>query len=160
MPGPTSYVLGDSHMRVFRKEIHPVNAAHLMPHAWFDPCSVVGATARGLANPFSRTNALTIFRRRIELAEPWQPVVFQLGEVDCGFLIWHRAKELGESIDEQFERSIESYLAFMEEVRAQGFEQLFVLSAPPPTIEHAQGLGRPRLIRDSRSTCRSATAPT
>jgi len=125
--------LGDSHLSVFHKPRHPVNAAHLMPHVWFDSCTIVGATARGLTNPFSRTNALTIFRRRIELAQTWQQVVFQLGEVDCGFLIWQRAKKLGESVEEQFRQSVDNYVAFVEEIRSRGFAQLFVLSAPPPT---------------------------
>jgi hypothetical protein len=127
--------LGDSHLFVFRDDLPQRNVAKLLPH-WFDPCIVVGATARGLRNPFSRTNALNIFRRRIELAASWQPLVFQLGEVDCGFLIWFRSEQEGDSIDAELERSVEGYLAFLTAVRASGFEQLFVLSAPLPTVEH------------------------
>jgi hypothetical protein len=126
--------LGDSHLFVFRKELPFHNVAQLVPHAWFEPCIVAGATARGLVNPFSYTNALSIFRRRIELAEPWQPVVFQLGEVDCGFLIWFRARRHGESIEDQINDSVGSYLSFIEEVRTRGFQELYVLSAPPPTM--------------------------
>jgi hypothetical protein len=127
--------LGDSHLFVFRDDLPQENVAKRLPH-WFDPCIVVGATARGLLNPFSRTNALNIFRRRIELAEPWQPVVFQLGEVDCGFLIWYRSEQDGDSVDAELNRSVEGYLAFLAEVRACGFEQLIVLSAPLPAVEH------------------------
>jgi hypothetical protein len=52
--------------------------------------------------------------------------------------MWYRAEKLGEPIDEQFERIVENYLAFIREIRAQGFERLFVLSAPAPTIKHAE----------------------
>lgn len=145
--------LGDSHLFVFRDDLpHDQNVTHLVPHAWFDTCIVTGATARGLVNPFSYTNALNVYRRRIELAEPWQPVVFQVGEVDCGFLIWFRARKQGEPVDEQLRHSIESYVGFIGEVRARGFEQLYVLSAPLPTMRDGhewQGSARARTaIRD------------
>lgn len=150
--------LGDSHLSVFSEERHPVNAAHLMPRAWFDPCTVVGATARGLANPFSRTNALTIFRHRIELAQTWQQVVFQLGEVDCGFLIWQRAAKLGESVEEQFRQSVDNYVSFVDEIRARGFEQLFVLSAPPPTTgDNHEWTGSTHPRRDLKTSQRDRT---
>jgi hypothetical protein len=144
--------LGDSHLFVLRDDLPHENVTRLVPHAWFDPCIVTGATARGLLNPFSYTNALNIYRRRIELAEPWQPVVFQLGEVDCGFLIWFRAREHGEPIDDQLRHSVESYVMFISEVRARGFEELYVLSAPLPTMrdDHEwKGTARARTaIRD------------
>ena len=130
--------LGDSHLSVFYAGLHPDIALHQLGHVWFDPCMVMGATARGLANPFSQTNALNIFRRRLELAKAWQPVVLQLGEVDCGFLIWHQAQQLDEPVESLFEQTLENYAAFLREVRAGGFEQLFVLSVPLPTIAKAE----------------------
>ncbi len=122
--------LGDSHVGVICSGLQPDNAAPLMAHAWVDPCSVVGATARGMANPHSRTNALSIFQHRIKLAEVWQQLVFQLGEVDCGYTIWLTAEKRGTSIEELMLTSIDNYVAFLGELHSQGFEELFVLSAP------------------------------
>lgn len=121
-------IMGDSHVGVVRTALQPYDAPPLIPHAWFDPCIVAGATARGLANPFSKTNAMTIFRRRIELAQPWQHLVFQLGDADCGFMIWYRAHE--GDIVEELQKSIENYVAFLEEVRDMGYEKLIVMSSP------------------------------
>jgi hypothetical protein len=121
-------IMGDSHVGVVRAALQPEDTAPLIPHAWFDPVIVAGATARGLANPFSKTNAMTIFRRRIELAEPWQHIVFQIGDADCGFMIWFRATQ--GDIMEELEKSIENYVAFLDEIHAQGHENLIVMSSP------------------------------
>ncbi len=122
--------LGDSHVREINAGLKPEAAAPPMPHAWVDTCSVIGATARGLGNPRAKTNALHIFQRRIELASTWQQLVFQLGEVDCGYTIWHRAKKRGDPVDELVLGSIENYVAFLDGLRSRGFDELFVLSAP------------------------------
>ncbi len=50
---------GDSHVGVFWH----IEQRRLVPHAWFDACPITGATAHGLGNPSSRTNALSIFRQ-------------------------------------------------------------------------------------------------
>lgn len=122
--------LGDSHIGVFRE----ISQKKLIPQLNFDVISVSGATAQGIVNPNSQTNALEIFERRLKLAKPWQPIFIQLGEVDCGFVIWHRAKKYGVSIEEQLEFSIKNYCAFLAKVKAMGFGHIYVLSAPLPTI--------------------------
>lgn len=129
--------LGDSHLSVFYAGLHPEVALHEAERAWFDPYMVTGATARGLTNPFSQTNALNIFRRRLEFAAPWQPVVFQLGEVDCGFLIWYRAKEHGKSVESELEETLDHYTQFLGELRVRGFERVIALTAPLPTVRDA-----------------------
>ncbi len=122
--------IGDSHVREIAAGLAPEHAAPPMAHAWVDTCSVIGATARGLTNPRSQTNALYMFQRRIELARTWQQLVFQLGEVDCGYMIWQRAEKRGDSVEDLMQTSIENYVVFLDGVRARGFEALFVLSAP------------------------------
>jgi hypothetical protein len=129
--------LGDSHIQIFQH----VATAGLLPHAWFSVCCVVGATAQGMVNPFSVTDALSTFRSRLEMAEAWQPVVFQLGEVDCGFLVWYRAQRDGISVESQVETSLANYRAFLDEVTARGFGDVYVLSVPLPTIRDGQDWG-------------------
>jgi hypothetical protein len=118
--------LGDSHVKVMRQVP--------LPEFWFRPMSVRGATASGVTNPNSATRAMAIFAHRLRRAKRWQRVLIQLGEVDCGFVIWHRARRLGVSVEEQLATTLESYAVFLEGVASMGFREVVVLSVPAPTI--------------------------
>jgi hypothetical protein len=111
-----------------------------VPGYWFRAKVRVGATASGVLNPNSKTQALAAFTAWLHNARPWQQVLLQLGEVDCGFLIWHRAQRHGLSIDEQLAHTLDSYVTFIERVAAMGFRRVIVLSAPLPTISDYQDL--------------------
>ncbi len=118
--------IGDSHTQVLR---------HVsMPGVWFRVKSIEGATASGLPNPKSKTGALHSFNRALERAKPWHQVLVQLGEVNCGFVIWYRAQRHGLSVEEQFTQTISSYKTFISEVVGMGFRRTIVLSVPLPTI--------------------------
>jgi hypothetical protein len=118
--------LGDSHVGVMR---------HVkVPGVWFQVEALGGATASGILNPNSTTGSLRTFSKRLSRAKPWQEVVLQLGEVDCGFLIWHRAQRKGLSVDEQLANTLDSYGSFIEQVAGMGFARVTVLSVPLPTI--------------------------
>jgi hypothetical protein len=121
--------IGDCHLRVIGRAMQRPDAPPLMPHVWLDPCIVGGATARGLRNPSSASGAVPVFRRRVELAQPWQPLVFMLGEADTGFQLWYTRHTLGESIEAMYE-TIDTYIGFLREVHEQGFDKIFVLSVP------------------------------
>jgi hypothetical protein len=103
------------------------------------PFFVDGPTASGVSNPNSVTRSMALFTRRLERAKLWQHVLVQLGEVDCGFVIWHRAERHGISVDEQLERTQGSYVAFLANVLEMGFPHVVVLSAPAPTITDERG---------------------
>jgi hypothetical protein len=135
-------VLGDSHTRVFQRYVAP------RVDAMLDVFVVEGATAQGLANPNSATDAIGIFRERVASASPSQTVFIQLGEVDCGFVIWYRAEKYGMSIDEQLELSLGNYLSFVDELTAAGFE-VWVFSTPLPTIADDQDWGEVANLRRS-----------
>ena len=118
--------LGDSHVRVL--------GSVRVPGAWFHAEPLSGATASGVLNPNSTTRSLEVFSARLDRAKRWQSILFQLGEVDCGFVIWHRAERHGISVDEQLDLTVASYAAFLARVAEMGFRRLVVLSAPLPTI--------------------------
>jgi hypothetical protein len=118
--------LGDSHARVFHK-VH-------VPGVWFHPCAVGGATASGVMNPNSASESLRIFTERLEAAPRSQTVLLLLGEVDCGFLMWHRAKRRGLDMDQQLSETLDAYAEFIGWVVSRGFRRVLVLSAPLPTI--------------------------
>jgi hypothetical protein len=118
--------LGDSHVLIMR-HVH-------VPGVWFRVKSLRGATASGVLNPNSKTQSLAMFSKWLRRAKPWQQVVLQLGEVDCGFVIWHRAERHGLSVDEQMTHTLDSYVKFIETVTAIGFCRVIILSIPLPTI--------------------------
>jgi len=105
-----------------------------VPGVWFRAYGIGGATASGILNPRSKTESFTAFTARLARAPRWQQILLLLGEVDCGFLIWHRAERLKLSVDEQLAFTLNSYTAFIARVVAEGFSRVLVLSAPLPTI--------------------------
>jgi hypothetical protein len=123
-------VLGDSHSLVFRSIYMQI----LLPMCKFIVCYVNGATVSGLENPNSKTNAANIFKQTIKDNKEVQNIVFLLGEVDTGFVIWYRAQKYGTSIDEMLKLALENYrkLLMNESLKAK---KLIVISAPLPTIK-------------------------
>jgi O-antigen/teichoic acid export membrane protein len=133
-----AYVFGDSHAKIFSH----INAIHPFSKLYFDVTPVKGATAQGLVNPNSQTNSLQIFKNKINTINNKQSIlIFLLGEVDTGFVIWYRAQKYGDSVEVQLERSLANYISFLTETQKCGFQNIFVVSAPLPTIRDNQTWG-------------------
>ena len=131
-------VIGDSHVNVFKY----LKQSHLLPKSvWIDYLTVGGATAQGVLNPGSKTDARRLFLERVNSAKKFQHLLVQLGEVDCGFVIWYYSEKLGSSVDAQLFRSSENYSTFLKELKSLGFNTVSVLSAPLPTIRDGQDWG-------------------
>ena len=128
-------VLGDSHAKVFRSS----SALREHPRFDFHVSFVPGATAMGAVNPNSATNALATFRSRLRRAPVGVPVITLLGEVDCGFVIWFRAEQLGTPVEKQMQRSLQNYESFLTEVQED--HPTWIVSAPLPTILDGDALG-------------------
>jgi hypothetical protein len=125
-PKTQVWYLGDSHMRVFNRV--------QIPGVWPRVVVVRGATASGIRNPQSQTEALRTFREVMRRVRPWQHVVVGLGEVDCGFLIWHRAQARGRTVEDLLSEALDRYVEFLVEVRDLPARSVTVVSAPLPTI--------------------------
>jgi hypothetical protein len=128
---------GDSHVTVFKY----IQDNNLLKDYLLDVVDVGGATAQGLVNPNSKTDALEIFRRRLRQAKRFQTILLQLGEVDCGFVIWYYAEKYSVSVKEQLKRSIDNYVKFVRELQDMGFKSIIAVSAPLPTICDGQDWG-------------------
>ncbi|TAM60798.1 hypothetical protein [Rhodanobacter denitrificans] len=102
---------------------------------------VPGATAVGLRNPNSQTDAVNIFKAALADQPKDSCVIIHLGEVDCGFVIWWRAKEYGENVDAQFRESIRAYKLFLVEILEMGFSRLCIAGASLPTIRDQVDFG-------------------
>jgi hypothetical protein len=126
--------LGDSHLIAVERAIE---------QGLFAPYDcrskrVAGATAVGLRHPTSKTEALVVYRQHLTPCDPDVIPIFQLGEVDCGFVIWIRAQRHGETVSQQLEASLTAYAGFLDEVRAMGYPDVIVTSAVLPTIRDGE----------------------
>lgn len=129
--------LGDSHLESLK-------AAAELGLLHFDKpefCIVPGATAVGLRNPNSITNAIAIFREAVQRASPAHHILIHLGEVDCGFVMWWRQSKYGESIDMQVSESISAYENFIKELQGMGFTKICITGASLPTIRDGVDFG-------------------
>lgn len=127
-------VLGDSHTPIFD---HP-SFKNNFPSLQFNVVTVIGATASGLENPNTKTQAYPIFKHALQQSSA-NKVIIMLGEVDTGFVIWYRADKYNESIDTMMNKAINSYSNFLLEVAAQ-FD-VICISTPLPTIQDGNDWG-------------------
>ena len=134
--------LGDSHILCFRKAYSNIK---------YTITAIPGATAQGAVNPNSKTNALKEFTKSLKSHLTNDYVCVQLGEVDCGFLIWYRAKKHNISIEDQLQNSLSNYEQFLKNTLNTYYknEKILVLSAPLPTIEDNTN---PKFLTGARST--------
>ncbi|SNS00971.1 hypothetical protein SAMN05192560_2208 [Methylobacillus rhizosphaerae] len=146
LPLPIFY-LGDSHVRYFRRA---EQFGLLLPHE-ISGIEVGGATAVGLRNPNSKTNAIGSFRKWIRDKSRESIVMIHLGEVDCGYVIWHRASKYNESIESQISDSINAYFEFVDELLDMGFERIIITGATLPTITDDDITGEVVIARSSIS---------
>lgn len=128
------YFLGDSHVSTIRNAY----LKGLFGKAKAKFTIVGGATAVGLRHPTSKTQALLVYKKNLIPFRPRVLPIFQLGEVDCGFVIWARAQKYGESVEDQVSQSIASYTNFLVELKEHGYKDIIVTSAVLPTILDGQ----------------------
>ena len=125
------YFIGDSHAQSFEA------AANLQLLNRPARClAVPGATSIGLRNPESHTHAVTLFKEALLPAHPDAIPVIQLGEVDCGFVIWWRAQRHGDCVDRQMEESVAACAAFLDDL----LRRLDDLGEPGPAESVAKSL--------------------
>jgi hypothetical protein len=126
-------VLGDSHSDIFnycnkkQKNIH------------FEVVIVGGATAQGSVNPNSNTNALNIFKKKIYniTHNDYKYIIINLGEVDCGFVIWYRKNKHNIGIEDQLKITTDNLFNFINLEILPYFEsaQIIINGSVLPTIK-------------------------
>jgi hypothetical protein len=139
------HFIGDSHTEVFwNMEFSPWYFWKLTPKIKV----VHGATATGLANPNSKTQALYNFENYLKKeVNKDDYVVFQLGEVDCGFAIWYRAEKHGLSIQKQTQLAIDNYSSLIKKAIAINGKKTIICSAVLPTIQEGNNFGEVANLR-------------
>lgn len=102
-------VLGDSHSEVFNY------CNTKQSHIHFEAVIVGGATAQGSVNPNSITNALNIFKETLNNTDlnDFRYIIINLGEVDCGFVMWYRKNKFNISIEDQLKITTDNLFNFI-----------------------------------------------
>ncbi|MBZ9755787.1 hypothetical protein LB524_10865 [Mesorhizobium sp. ESP6-5] len=139
----TLLAVGDSHLEALKLAAE----LNLLDVATSDFCIVPGATAVGLRNPNSLTDAVNLFKSFLRSASKRSHVLLHLGEVDCGFVMWWRANKRGESVEEQFQESVNAYGEFVSDILAMGFERLCITGASLPTLDDRFNMGEVANLR-------------
>ncbi|MDO6815020.1 hypothetical protein [Cobetia amphilecti] len=121
-------VLGDSHARIFNSKFIKNRTRKIN----WNVCSVSGATLSGLNNPNSVTKALDKFKNTIARNLHSDALVFLLGEVDVGFVIWYRAQYNNINIQDALKKAVSNYKALL--LSSIETAPVFVISTPLPTI--------------------------
>lgn len=128
---------GDSHTAVF----HYINCSVWFSGYYFKTLVVHGATASGIQNPNSKTNAKIRFDDfLVAHKNKNNTVLFQLGEVDCGFVIWYRSDKYGICLDDQLKDTLKKYQDYIIS-QLVNFRKIIVMSAVLPTIQDGQDFG-------------------
>jgi len=137
-------VLGDSHVNVF----NAIKCKKIFLKYDFQVIEVLGATASGLDNPNSQTNAYEIFQKSLR-ENQYSAVIVMLGEVDTGFVIWYRYEKKELTLLESLEKTISTYTNFLKGINGK----VIVISAPLPSIKDGQEWGEvANLRREIRAT--------
>jgi len=126
-------VLGDSHSEVFNY----CNTKQQNIH--FEVVIVNGATAQGSVNPNSNTNALSIFKEKLNniKCNDFKYIIINLGEVDCGFVIWYRKNKYNITIEDQLKIATDNLFNFVNLEILPYFEcsKIIINGAVLPTIK-------------------------
>jgi hypothetical protein len=133
------HFVGDSHLKSLLPALRPIlRTSKVLCRS----CIVEGATASGLPNPNSATQAGRKFVEYLQaFTAPADTKLFCLGEVDCGFIIWLRAQRNGTSPISEMRYALEHYEELLKAASAGRPERVLVLSAPLPTIRDNQQWG-------------------
>lgn len=121
---------GDSHVAIFRD----LNYVSWAGKRKFRTVAVRGATAYGIGNPNSKTNALKIFQNRLKSIPDNRPLLFMMGEVDVGFLSWWRSQRDNIDVGICVNDALERYTNFLSKVK-KTHPRLIISSVPLPTID-------------------------
>ena len=150
----TLHCIGDSHLRYFQW----VACHHIWYNTRFDFFEVPGATAMGMVNPNSKTNALKLFSEYLKGRDNISHILLSLGEVDCGFVIWYRSQKYGVSVEDQMITSFENYVTFIENTVSTFGARIIIASVPLPTIQDGQDWGEvANLRKEVKSTLKERT---
>lgn len=143
------HCVGDSHTEIFNY----YRENRIFKYTVFKVFSVSGATALGINNFNSVTKSRLLIDEYLKYVLKNHTLSFCLGEVDCGYLIWERAKRRKTSINYQLTEAIKNYKNFLSKIHKRGFKNIIVYSIPLPTVKNVEGEGLVSKLRKNVKVC-------
>ena len=130
----TIHCIGDSHTAVFVY----LSKNRMLRNTRFRFCIVPGATASGIPNPGSKTQAGPIFKSYLKNVSNKDHILLCLGEVDANYVIWYRSKKYGDHVDSQFKRAVNNYYNLLSDLKTKRQKHIIVCSVALPTVKDGQ----------------------
>jgi lysophospholipase L1-like esterase len=127
-------VLGDSHCGIFE---YCFDHGMLVPH-WLNCDIVGGATAYGLNNDASVTQAWQKFDHALRRFASYDVVVIMLGECDCSFALWKKAQHLNVPPESLIEHSLAGIRRLVLKIRnapKSNVRTIILAGAILPTVD-------------------------
>ncbi|WP_347464028.1 hypothetical protein ABEF85_14740 [Acinetobacter thermotolerans] len=107
-----------------------------------------GATVSGLKNPNSFTAASKDYEKLLSTKKPKNTKIFmQLGEVDCGILLWLKAQKNGTDVLYECDKTIQDYINYVKKLNTLGFDKIILTSPTLPTITDDDDIGEIKSLR-------------
>lgn len=131
--GKKLLVLSDSHGGVFE---YIYDNRLLLPHI-VNVEIVGGATAYGLLNANSTTKAFDKFVAALHRFNKYDIVIIQLGEVDCSFILWEKARQKNEDVLLQLRYSLDGYRKLLD-VLLKLKKKVIISGVVLPTLKDGQ----------------------
>jgi surface carbohydrate biosynthesis protein len=126
-------VIGCSHVRYLRylqinRALFFGNTLHLECH------ELAGATAFGLCNPSSQSNALNVTRQLARRMASVDRIVVQFGEIDCRRAAWKAAEVSGRPIEVTIAESVAHLESYIKDEVLPHQKKVLILGAKPQII--------------------------
>lgn len=138
---------------VFLTDSHGLYMARAIKNDLMHPFDIVvkrmnGATASGLKNPNSFTAAAKDYEELLSTIDPLKTKIFmQLGEVDCGILLWLKAQKNNTHVYSECDKTIRDYINYVKKLKSLGYEDITLTSATLPTITDDDEIGEIKSLR-------------
>lgn len=144
--GQRILVLGDSHSGVFE---YIYDRDLLRPHV-INCETLSGVTACGLANDSSTTRSFKKFTEAVRRYASYNVIVIMLGEVDCGFALWHKAKKASLPVETQICYSVNGISRLLLWIKTHfPKKQIIIAGAILPTVKDADVTRQGLPLRES-----------
>jgi len=138
IPRTNLYCLGDSHTEVFEY----IKSNFLFSSFCIKTIIVQGATVSGFSNPNSKTQSMFKFENHINnCITPNDVILFELGEVDCGFVLWYKSQIGSCSINFSLNKAISNYEKLIDNAINKVGKKVIIMSAILPTIADGVNFG-------------------
>lgn len=131
------HCIGDSHAGFFNY----YRENKIFDRTAFKVFAVGGATALGITNTHSTSKARELFNRYLKFVRKKHTILISLGEVDCDYLLWMKAKREKTSVLHQFNIAVKRYEEFISELNDRGYKNIIIYSVPLPTIKKSEKKG-------------------